>query len=218
MSPPCRSGFFNGYSYGRLFTKFFMTSNTIIRNEILAKRNAISASQQALAAQAATEYLIKSPFFLSSQSIACYLPVRNELNTHELIEHIWQSGKKCYLPVIEKSRPGWMSFALYCPNDVLIPNEFGILEPVETAPRISEQALDLVITPLVAYDSCGNRLGSGCGYYDRVFANIQDWSKAPKLCGFAYHQQQVPTLYPESWDVPLHAVVTDKNFVFFTEK
>ena len=190
-----------------------MTSNTLIRNEILAKRLEISLSQQTLAATAATAHLVKHPLFLSSESIACYLPVRNELNTHELIEHTWQSGKKCYLPVIEKSCPGQMNFALYCRNDLLIPNEFGILEPIDTAPRILAQALDLVITPLVAYDLQGNRLGSGCGYYDRVFAGIEKWPKAPKLCGFAYHQQQVSTLYPESWDVPLDAVVTEESLV-----
>jgi 5-formyltetrahydrofolate cyclo-ligase len=188
-------------------------SNNDLRERIRLAREAQTLLEKMTAAKAATAHLLATTLFFISEHIACYLPVRGELDTRELIEHIWKSGKKCYLPVIDKTRPGYMNFALYCPNDPLIPNEFGILEPTPAASRLSEQQLDLVITPLMAYDYQGNRLGSGCGFYDRVFANKQLWSSRPQLCGFAYSMQQIPQLNVMSWDVPLDAIVTEHGFI-----
>ena len=47
-------------------------------------------------------------------------------------------------------------------------NFFGILEP-DRARRIDPRRLDLVLTPLVAFDDRGVRIGVGRGYYDRCF-------------------------------------------------
>lgn len=186
-------------------------SNSDLRERIRVAREAQTLLEKATAAQAATAHLLATSLFFMSEHIACYLPVRGELDTRELIQYIWKRGKKCYLPMIDKARPGYMNFALYRPNDPLIPNEFGILEPTRSAPHFSEQHLDLVITPLMAYDKQGNRLGSGCGFYDRVFANKHLWPSPPQLCGFAYSIQEVPQLNAMSWDVPLDAMVTERG-------
>ena len=72
-------------------------------------------------------------------------------------------------------------------------------------------ALDLVITPLVAFDAEGNRMGMGGGYYDRSFA----WRKrrriwrGPMLVGYAYELQKLNSIRASDWDVPMDAVVTE---------
>ena len=53
--------------------------------------------------------------------------------------------------------------------------------------------LDLVLTPLVAFDDRGVRVGVGRGYYDRCFRFLRHrahWRR-PKLLGVAYELQHV---------------------------
>ena len=137
------------------------------------------------------------------------MPKGSELDTLPIIHTLWQSGKHCYLPVADPVRKGLMYFALYQPKDPLIKNQFGILEPAPNARRIPNWALQLVIMPLVAFDTQGNRIGSGCGYYDRVFAHKTNWPHTPILCGVAYDCQQVDPFSPEPWDVPMDYIITE---------
>ena len=48
-------------------------------------------------------------------------------------------------------------------NQVLLVNKFGILEPVKTKVKIP----DLILVPILAFDSNKYRLGYGKGFYDR---------------------------------------------------
>ncbi len=184
-----------------------------IRQQMRQWRDQTSIIEQQDAAKQAIEHLVTSEIFLKSQHIACYMPVRNELDTSKLIGKIWQAGKQCYLPALDPIRQGYMNFRLYRKGDKLITNQFSIPEPDTHTKTIPPWALDLVVTPLLAFDQAGNRLGSGCGYYDRVFAEIKRWPHAPLLCGFAYHQQQVTQLPIQPWDIPTHFIVTDKALI-----
>ena len=78
----------------------------------------------------------------------------------------------------------------------------GIMDP---------RSLDLVLTPLVAFDSRGTRIGVGRGYYDRAFRFLRHrgaWRR-PKLLGVAYELQHVPKLENPGWDMPLWGAVTE---------
>lgn len=109
-----------------------------------------------------------------------------------------------------------MRFFLYKRNDILHPNRYGINEPKDT-PSIDTETLDIILTPLVAFDRQGHRLGMGGGYYDRTFSFLLNQADIPrpKLIGLAYACQEVPSLSPDPWDVPLHGVVTERKIVIF---
>ncbi|XPE60026.1 5-formyltetrahydrofolate cyclo-ligase [Shigella flexneri] len=66
--------------------------------------------------------------------------------------------------------------------------------------------LDVLITPLVAFDEYGQRLGMGGGFYDRTLQNWQHYKTQP--VGYAHDCQLVEKLPVEEWDIPLPAVVT----------
>jgi len=70
--------------------------------------------------------------------------------------------------------------------------------------------LDLVIVPLVAFDSHLNRLGMGKGYYDRSFGRSLRWRR-PLLLGLAYTSQRVQQLDSNKLDVPLDGVLTEQG-------
>nr|VFK20302.1 MAG: 5,10-methenyltetrahydrofolate synthetase [Candidatus Kentron sp. LPFa] len=124
-------------------------------------------------------------------------------------------GKKAYLPVLHGKGLWFLPFDA---NTPLVCNKYGIPEPaLSSDSRCIPQALDLVLTPLVAFDGMGRRLGMGGGYYDRTFAYLlrRRVFVKPMLVGVAYAFQQVATPLPKNpWDVPLDGVVTDNGWLW----
>ena len=91
---------------------------------------------------------------------------------------------------------------------------YGLSEPrAERGERIDPRRLELVLLPLVGFDSQGTRLGIGGGYYDRTFAGIRSdaLTRRPRLVGVAFELQRLAALERAAWDVPIDAVVTDRG-------
>jgi 5-formyltetrahydrofolate cyclo-ligase len=103
-----------------------------------------------------------------------------------------------------------LDFRLFKKGQKLIRNNIGIPEPARKF-TCKPFALSLVLLPLVAFDSEGNRLGMGKGYYDRTFAFLRrSVRQRPALLGLAHECQKVDELEIAWWDVPLDGVVTDE--------
>lgn len=130
-----------------------------------------------------------------------------------LIARALSMGKQCYLPVLSPLYHNRLWFAPYKSGMPLLLNRFGIPEPDANWSMMRPAwTLDLMLTPLVAFDADGNRLGMGGGYYDRTLAYLErrrHWRR-PRLLGTAYSFQQVETLPHAEWDVPLHGIATEK--------
>ena len=91
-----------------------------------------------------------------------------------------------------------------------------ILEPQDKAKKILAEDLDLVITPLLAFDAKGHRLGTGGGYYDRSFAFLySNMKKKPLMIGLAYSFQAAECLPTDPWDIALDGVITEEKYIFY---
>lgn len=168
-----------------------------------------------------TFHLTQHRLFHSAKHIACYLPNDAELDPTGVMTKAWAMGKTVYLPVLSIHHHNHLHFLPYAPDDELVPNRFGIPEPVSRGRgMVKLMQLDLVLTPLVGFDAQGNRLGMGGGFYDRSFAFLrrrQSWRK-PRLLGLAFDQQEVTQssgLLRQSWDVPLDGIVTESGLSLF---
>ena len=152
----------------------------------------------------------RSREFLASKTIACYLPMQNEVDTSIIFLRSWRAKKRIFAPVMNSK--GAMTFREIRPNTPLVKNRFGILEPAAGA-IISAKAIDVVITPLVAFDDQCNRIGMGGGYFDRCFAFLKyrhHWLR-PKLIGVAFQCQKAKQILPNPWDIRLFRVITENN-------
>lgn len=142
------------------------------------------------------------------------MPFKDEFDSSPLIEAIWRAKKQCYLPVLSAENKKLLTFVNYRYGDALHTNRFGILEPAKITRTLAAADFDLVITPLLAFDTAGHRLGTGGGYYDYTFAFMKTVSlKKPSLVGLGYAAQQAPSLPDDPWDIQLNAVITEKNFL-----
>jgi 5-formyltetrahydrofolate cyclo-ligase len=110
------------------------------------------------------------------------------------------------------------SLAFYRPlkAEAFTPNKFGILEPSPDASEpLNLKKPVVVLTPAVAVDSLGRRIGSGLGFYDQFF---QANPNAMRL-GVVYHVQvsQNPLPY-EGWDQSLDWIITDKMILRVSQR
>ena len=178
-----------------------------LRRELRAKRRAMPATVRAHADRAIHSHLRHMPEYRRARRVALFLAFDGEPTLAPLVESARRQRKRLYVPVL---RGLTMRFAELEPGATLSPNFFGIMEP-KLGERIDARKIDLVLTPLVAFDDHGVRVGVGRGYYDRCFRFLRHrkaWRR-PKLFGVAYELQRVPPLTPSSWDIPLWGVVTE---------
>src|SRR5688500_16214530 len=197
-----------------------MNAREALRREMRRRRRALSPEERRHAALAALRRFKSFVKLRRGMRIAVYLAADAELDTAPFIHHAQQHGCEIYVPVIHRyprrANPGKTSVAMwFLPlQGPLRRNRYGIPEPLHDAQRrIDPRWLDIVLTPLVAFGPHGERLGSGAGFYDQTFSFLRRrhaWKK-PRLIGLGYCWQARDGLANEAWDVPLSAIVTDRD-------
>ncbi|MFA5684324.1 MAG: 5-formyltetrahydrofolate cyclo-ligase [Lysobacteraceae bacterium] len=185
-----------------------------LRTRMRAARRALGARERIQAAEAVAQALREGlPALSRPGRIAGYWACDGELPLHPLL-----AGRPPFTFLLPRLMPGKrLAFAPWRPGDPIIANRYGIPEP-DLAPQrcLPPEMLDIVLTPLVAFDRAGHRLGSGGGYYDRSFAFLRARPRParPLLVGVGYAVQEVPALVAREWDVGLDAVVSERGMWF----
>lgn len=188
-----------------------LTAREQLRKDIRQQRRALGYAQQQEHSILLAQQLSKQACFRNAKRIACYLTADGEIDPLHIIHLAWQRRKDVYLPVLSPTGQS-LFFAPYTENTVMKANRFGINEPdVKPSLWLSARQLNLILLPLVAFDTQGNRLGMGGGFYDRClsFSRYQKQQHAPHLIGLAHELQKVDCLPCEVWDVPLMAITTE---------
>jgi 5-formyltetrahydrofolate cyclo-ligase len=184
-----------------------------LRAELRARRRALAPDERASASRQFARILRRSKLLRPGRHIAVYAAHDAEADPSAIVSLARRNGCELYLPAIADYRRRRMEFRRYSHDTRLRPNRYGIPEPQRGATRIALLHLDLVLLPLVAVDPSGTRLGTGAGFYDRCLQHLRTgrrWRR-PKLIGLAYEFQRVGQLAARVWDVPLDALLTEKD-------
>jgi 5-formyltetrahydrofolate cyclo-ligase len=185
-----------------------MTDRHQIRQQIRQARRRLTAAEQDAAARTIAERVADTPHLASARRVALYLANDGELDPQPLIDWYWSRGAQVYLPVLHPFSPGHLLFLRYAPDTALIANRFGIPEPrLDVRLLLPKAELELIYTPLVAFDAAGNRMGMGGGFYDRT---LSGWHRGqgPRPVGLAHDCQQLAAIPTDHWDVPLPELLT----------
>ncbi len=191
------------------------THRQSLRRHYRKVRRGLSAAAQRSNASAIGRRLLCSPIAWRATRIAAYLAIDGEPDLEPLLAKLAAMGKQIALPVIR--RDGAMDFFDHEPGAPVVANRFGIGEPAPGARYVPTLSLGVVLTPLVAFDDQGNRLGMGGGFYDRHFARTPDGLR-PLLVGVAHAAQRAPGLPAAPWDQPLDAVLTEAGWQAFSKR
>ncbi|XKM12761.1 5-formyltetrahydrofolate cyclo-ligase [Orbaceae bacterium ac157xtp] len=182
------------------------SSTTYIRQQARQLRRDLPV-QQRLQAQSLILNKIKiHPKVALATNIAIFLSFDGEIDTNPIIDYLWQQKKQVYLPVINPKNKKQLLFLHYYNPNQLVKNSFGILEPkLDETFILPYTQLEVIFTPLVAFDNRNYRIGMGGGYYDRLLENYQQYHIYP--IGLAFNCQQVPLIPNQPWDVPLAEII-----------
>jgi len=150
------------------------------------------------------DYLAAAP----PQVVSGYWPMGDEIDIVPLLRLLFLQDLACALPVVVgKDRP--LAFRRWHPGDELAPGPFGASEPISDAAEIIPT---LVLTPLLAFDRAGGRLGHGGGYYDRSLAGLRR-DGSIKAVGVAFDAQEIDEAPMNETDQRLDWVVTESRII-----
>jgi 5-formyltetrahydrofolate cyclo-ligase len=135
--------------------------------------------------------------------VAFCWPYRNEYDARFVARHLRERGAVTALPVVVAPRSP-LVFRAWQPGVKLARGVYDIPYPAD-GPAVSP---DTVLLPMNAFDDAGYRLGYGGGFFDRTLAAL---AHRPRVIGVTYELARVPTIHPQSWDIPMDFVVTERT-------
>lgn len=144
--------------------------------------------------------LMEHPLLNTAQTLLLYYSLPDEVNTHQLVETLYQQGKTILLPVV--TGDSQMELRIYRGVDSMHCGAYGIAEP--TGERyLAYKDISLAIIPGMAFDADGHRLGRGKGYYDRFLTQLPDCYKI----GICFAFQQVAHVPTQPTDIAIDEVI-----------
>jgi 5-formyltetrahydrofolate cyclo-ligase len=176
-----------------------------MREEALARRSSARAESPDAAERMAGHFLgaIRLP---PRAVVSAYVAIGDEIDPAPLIARLREGGHPIALPRVVRKREK-LAFHLYEPGAALVPGLFGLSQPGGDWP---EAIPDVLVVPLLAFDSRGARLGYGAGFYDRTLAALRA-SRNIVAVGYAYAAQEVADAPCHEGDEPLDWIVTEQG-------
>lgn len=134
-------------------------------------------------------------------TVFLYLSFSSEASTDKLINALIERGAILLAPRIDTDK----MYAVLMGDDFSL-SDRGIREPIG---KIYEQEPDIVVLPLLAVDTHGNRLGYGGGYYDRYLKE----NKSARRIAYGYDFQVLEDVPHTANDERVDCIVTDKRVI-----
>ena len=139
--------------------------------------------------------------------IASFISIKTEISTEPLNNYLISLGKKICLPVIV-NRKKYLIFRSYDNKTILKKGQFGIPEPDSTKKEIFP---DIILTPCLAFDKFGYRLGYGGGYYDRTFKKFKKLGHPFISIAVAFDAQKINKIIRDHNDQKIDYILTEKK-------
>lgn len=180
-----------------------------LRKTIQAKRLQLTDQDVITKSRSIFEHLLTLPEFNQASAVMLYMDFRKEVQTEPIIEHCLKHGKKVILPVVSEDKKNLVLIEITSLKNDLTLSSFGILEPVVRPESIRKiEDIDLILSPGVAFDRTGYRLGYGGGYYDRLLSGKHD---RIKVWALAFDLQIVEAVPREDYDQQIDGIVTESG-------
>jgi 5-formyltetrahydrofolate cyclo-ligase len=173
------------------------------RERLIAARLAITPTVLDAWRRRIDGYLERSFPGLARCRLAFCWPIKGEYDARHLARTLRDQGALTGLPVVVAPRTA-LIFREWHPGIELAKGALDIPYPVKS----QELTPDAVLLPMNGWDAQGYRLGYGAGFFDRTLASL---AKKPLTIGVSYELARIPTIHPQSWDLPMDYVVTERG-------
>ncbi len=141
-------------------------------------------------------------------AIAGYWAIGSEIDVGPLMSQLIEKGWDVALPVVVKNAQP-LVFRRWSAGDDLVD---GPLKTVQPKAERDEVVPDVILTPLLAFDGHGYRLGQGGGFYDRTLAKLKEGAGVVSI-GVAFAAQRVEQVPRDDFDQRLDFIVTEQGSI-----
>ncbi len=182
-----------------------------LRTTYLNKRTVFSNNEiDTLSLQLANQCLSLPIWQFTTYHLFLSIMEKKEVNTQYIL-HILQGKDKNI--VVPKMNPTTQELDHYLltDNTLLKKNKWNIPEPINGI-SVSPKNIDVIFVPLLAFDTQGNRLGYGKGFYDKFFQQCKEHCLKIGLSLFEPHKETLPT---QAHDIALDFCVTPQKIYQF---
>jgi 5-formyltetrahydrofolate cyclo-ligase len=173
------------------------------RERLVRERLALDAATLERWRSRIDAYLERSFPGLARLRVAFCWPIKNEYDARHFARTLRERGALTALPVVVAPKMPLL-FREWHPGVELAKGALDIPYPVNS-PQVVPEA---VLLPMNGWDSKGYRLGYGVGFFDRTLASL---AQRPVVIGVSYEQARLETIYPQSWDIPVDYLVTERG-------
>ena len=175
------------------------------RERLIAERLAVSPDLRREHAERIAARLDDLLHPVTGRTVSTYWPLHGEPDLRPWMERVIARGGRCALPVvIVKNAP--LVFRAWTPGAKMERGFWNIPVPAG-GPEIVP---DIIIAPVVGFDAECYRLGYGGGYFDRTLATLKG---SRRVIGIGYSTARIETIHPLPHDIPMNAIVTDRETV-----
>jgi len=179
-----------------------------LRKEIKEKRRKLSKEENRKKSKEIKERLLELKEYRDAKTVLFYVSYDGEVFTQDMIKEAMKE-KRVVLPISNKEDCSLSLSELKNLGDLEM-GSYGILEPKKDCRRkVSIDEIDLIIVPGVGFDTKGNRMGHGKGYYDRLLDN----SNATTIA-LAFEFQIIKNIPTESHDKKVDIIVTENEVIY----
>jgi 5-formyltetrahydrofolate cyclo-ligase len=182
---------------------------TALRDQLVTGRSRRPLLEVSRSALALAEQLLATPEVRRAATVAAYVSVGTEPGTGPLLDRLRDLGRRVIVPVVLPDLD--LDWAVYDGPGSLVRARRGLLEP--EGPRLGPSAVataDVVLTPGLAVDRTGMRLGQGGGCYDRALGRVP---VGTFTCTLLYDDELVEEVPAGDHDRPVSAAVTPSGVI-----
>ncbi len=188
-----------------------------IREKLLKQRDAIPLDLKLRKEASIEKRLFELDVFRNARTLLMYVSFRSEVGTTGFLQDILDLGKRLVLPVVDRRHSELKLYEIKNINE-LQPGYMGIPEPVVMqSRRVTLKDIELVVLPGTGFDTRGNRLGYGGGYYDRLLSyESRKLSRTDHLIttvALAFEEQIGDNIPAEPHDIKVDMIVTDERLI-----
>ena len=173
------------------------------RERLIAERLAIPHATLEAWRERMDAYVQRSFPGLAGRRVAFCWPIKNEYDARHLARTLRGLGSLTALPVVVAPKAP-LAFREWHPGVELAKGALDIPYPVGSREIVPEA----VLLPMNGWDPKGYRLGYGAGFFDRTLASL---AAKPVVIGVSYEQARLDTIHPQSWDIPVDYLVTERG-------
>jgi 5-formyltetrahydrofolate cyclo-ligase len=181
----------------------------ILRKQARASRNSMP-SELILRKSARIAASFKNRLFPELNAPKCvmiYLSTQSEVKTSGIIRFLTEKGIKIYVPCITD---GVIIPVKYTKGCALVKGAFKIKEPVKKIKPLTPKCISLIIIPGIAFDTKGNRVGFGKGFFDSFLSKLPP--KTLKVA-LAFEKQIVRSIPSDSHDIKMDYIITEDRII-----